>query len=294
MAVERALTTMPKTEVKGDAVCYICMDREGPDGGAVPLRGCACRGPSAGFVHVDCLAEMARRDKFMTVAGRGRMSRWTYCAVCYQMFTGALEVSIDRSHWRHFRQATTNSVDKCEALTTLARTLLEHKEFTAADRLYEGALRDVAGDAIYRDILLQAQISRAGALSNMGRPRDAFEILTRLQPMMVEEPGVRVARHADYNKVITATLVNVGRAEDALPVAARAVELSTIANGPQSREALDGMCVQAQLFAAVGRVQEAKAMLGHVLAARTRLLGPLHEMTRKTQDALRRIEARTA
>ena len=54
-AIERSLGKLPKIMVPRGATCYICLEEEGE-----PLmRGCACRGDSAGFVHLKCLSELA-------------------------------------------------------------------------------------------------------------------------------------------------------------------------------------------------------------------------------------------
>ena len=50
MAIERAVA---------DATCYICLEGEGSGKSSKLMRGCACRGDSAGFVHIKCLTELA-------------------------------------------------------------------------------------------------------------------------------------------------------------------------------------------------------------------------------------------
>jgi len=285
MAIERALAKILKTEeVPDDAVCYICLDREGPDASALPLRGCACRGPS-GWVHADCLAEMAKRDDVLTIEGRGRINRWSTCATCLQVFNGALMLEMDRRRWREDR-------DFCRAQLDLSEALLCREEFDVSERLYEEARRGVAShDPIYHPHILPAEVVRARALLQVGRSRDALEILTRIRPMM----ELRADRaRVEYVKVMSAVLTELGRFSEALPFAATAVDVARFFFGPQSQEALDAMFVQSQLFARVGRVDEAKATLVHVLAAHKRLFGPEHEHTRKTQDVLRCIEAWTA
>jgi len=277
MAVERVLSKFPKTEVPEDAVCYICMDREGPDGDAV-LRGCACRGPSAGFAHAQCLAEMAARDEWMTAEGFGLLSRRAYCSTCHQHFTGALQVEMDRLHWRHFREAPATE-DWCDALTNLARTLMCYEEFDVAERLYD----EVEGVAEGR-----SEITRAGALLRVGRYRDALEILTRVRPRMelCEDPRLRVS----YQKYLSSTLANVGRTVEALPIIANAVEVARTCHAPQSREMLDVTCLQAQFLAQIDRIEEAKAIVGDAIAVSTRVFGPDHEYTRKMQEQRSRME----
>ena len=46
--VERVLKRLPSQEAApADATCYICLDHD-----SKLVRGCACRGDSAGFVHL--------------------------------------------------------------------------------------------------------------------------------------------------------------------------------------------------------------------------------------------------
>ena len=59
MAVERALTTLPKVQAPKDAFCYICLEGEEDGKSSKLMRGCACRGNSAGFVHIKCVSELA-------------------------------------------------------------------------------------------------------------------------------------------------------------------------------------------------------------------------------------------
>jgi len=284
MAVERVLSKFPKTEVPEDAVCYICMDREGPDGDAV-LRGCACRGPSAGFAHAQCLAEMAARDEWMTVEGGGQLNRWIVCGTCHQCFTGALALELRLRCWRqHYRDASVTEV-RCRALTNLGMKLVGLEEFDVAQRLYQEARRGVADhDPIYRSVILPAEIYWASALQNAARPRDALENLIRIGPRVCEDALRRV-----YNKCMGAALGDLGRVQEALPFVADALELARKSLGSQSAATLDTMVLQAQLVARIGRVEEAKATLDHVLAVQTRIFGPDHEHIRRTQAALRSI-----
>jgi len=294
MAIERALAKILKTEeVPDDAVCYICLDREGgPDGGAVPLRGCACRGPSAGFAHVDCLAEMAARDEVIAVEGRGWTSLWGVCAICHQAFTGSLEVKLDRLRWRHFRDTSTE--EKCHALTNVAYTLIRFGEFDVAERLYEEARRGVADDdQTYHRLVVPSEVSRASALNCAGRPHDALEVLTQIQRRTRMRVSGDVLNRVRYYETMSATLSSLGRLEEALRFAVDAVELGRTVYGPQSNPAVEAMYVHGQLLERIGRIEEAKATMGDVLAACTIVFGADHERTHKARNVLRRISARS-
>jgi len=288
MAVQRALAKLPKTEeIPDDAVCYICLDREGgPDGGAVPLRGCACRGPSAGFVHADCLAEMAARDPWVTVEGRGQFSRWCHCATCHQQFTGALKTEMIRRVWRRHRDAPDTSDQSRRAIGAVA-VYLRKDEYDAADRLHEVAVRGVSRD--HPEVLFRLEIARAVFFFLESNPNATLDMLTRLRPRMAHcrESDLR----GDYAKVMACILTILGRPEEARPFAAWSVKLSRARYGPASASTLNRIHMHAGLLIDAGRVDEGMAMLTRVLATQTRVLGVDHPDTSTTRRALDQASA---
>mmetsp|Transcript_22749 Transcript_22749/g.90233 ORF Transcript_22749/g.90233 Transcript_22749/m.90233 type:complete len:261 (+) Transcript_22749:1-783(+) len=231
---------------------------------------------------------MAARDPWITVEGQCRLSRWRFCATCRQPYTGVLEVELDRRLWRRHRDAPT-SVEKFRAQTILASALTFLDEFDAAERLHEESRREVPdGDPLYNKIVLASDLDWAGVLTNVGRDRDALEVLRRIRPRaeLREDARARLA----FTDVECTALGKLGRVQEAWPLAADAVEVARSSYGPQSPEMLEAMCLQAKLFASIGRFEEAKATLQHVLAAQTRLLGPSHVRTCSTQEVLRYVE----
>jgi len=233
---------------------------------------------------------MAARGAWLEVAGGRLLNRWTCCATCHQRFTGALGIEMTRRWWRHCRGASVPE-DRCPAVTVLACTLVELEEFDVAERLHEEARRDVADDdSLYGQLILPAELQRSGTLIRAGRERDALEILTRLRPRMRRcKPSIRVL----YNTRMSMALVGVGRLVDAQQCGADAVQLARATSGPHSLRALEAMFTQAQLLERIGRVEEAKTMVGDVLAAQLRILGPQHERTHQTRDLLRGMVSRT-
>ena len=94
MAAERVLKRLPSQEkAPADATCYICLDHD-----SKLMRGCACRGDSAGFVHLECLIEFAERNE----EDWSRQS-FAFCIICKQGFTGALRLQLLRRWWRRHR-----------------------------------------------------------------------------------------------------------------------------------------------------------------------------------------------
>ena len=110
MAVERVLKRLPSQETApADATCYICLDHD-----SNLVRGCACRGDSAGYVHLECLVEFAEQND------EGSLGRdFKFCINCKQEFTGALELQLFRRWWRRHRDKSLESrlfVTSCDAL----------------------------------------------------------------------------------------------------------------------------------------------------------------------------------
>mmetsp|Transcript_6434 Transcript_6434/g.27082 ORF Transcript_6434/g.27082 Transcript_6434/m.27082 type:complete len:202 (+) Transcript_6434:104-709(+) len=201
------------------------------------------------------------------------------------MIKGALEIEMDRRRWRRRRDAPEDiMISKREALRGVALTLLSRGQFDAGESLYEEASRGVP-----EALMLPSHIDRAQALKKAGRPCDALEILTGLPTMMV--PSQRTEVRVAHSQLMSGSLADVGRIDEALPYAAEAVDLARTC---PAEVLLEAMSLQAQIFAMIGRFDDAKAMLGHVLAGRTRLLGPDHEHTRNTQAVLRDVEAASA
>jgi len=160
-----------------------------------------------------------------------------------------------------------------------------------AERLDEEARRGVADhDPMYVEVVLPSEMARADALLKLGRSRDALETLTRIRATMERDYALSRAR-STFDTMMSRALTNLGRGEEAVRFAADAVETSRFFDGPHAVETLDAMFVRGQTLAKIGRVEEAQETLRHVLAARTRILGPAHVHTRRTQDALRRIDA---
>ena len=99
MAVDRARAKQPPMEqAPKDTFCYICL--QGEEGGKL-MRGCACRGDSAGFVHLECLTELAVAKE---ASGdlQAAINAWNKCGNCKQYFKGALELEMDRRFWRRY------------------------------------------------------------------------------------------------------------------------------------------------------------------------------------------------
>jgi len=276
LAFERVLAKLPKTDVPAQAACYICLD-----GGAV-LRGCACRGPSAGFAHVDCLAEMAARDEWMTIEGRGSLNRWEECATCYESFTGVLQAEMERRWWRQIRDAPASDARR-KALQNVSVVLKQGDEGDAADGLDEEAIQGLDRED---PTVLLTEVSRAAHLLETN-PAATIGILSALQWRM-ERCHVAQTRLA-FTALLANALNRVGRFEEALPVAAECVQRATALHGPERSDSLEAMKLHAITIINAGRVDEGRAMLARIIATQTRVLGADHVSTRRTTEILDRL-----
>ena len=74
-----------------DAACWICLG-EGDDTDGQLRRACACRGESAGFAHLSCLAEYAKQKCKVVPDWMAAdfTTPWVYCSNCEQPFMGTL------------------------------------------------------------------------------------------------------------------------------------------------------------------------------------------------------------
>lgn len=84
-----------------DATCWICLD----DGDL--QRSCACRGPSAGYAHVECIANYAGAKlagiRLGPATSKGviaGLASYTTCPACNKWYTGEMleRLTTDLAH----------------------------------------------------------------------------------------------------------------------------------------------------------------------------------------------------
>ena len=95
------------TAVTNVAACYFCLGEEADEEGKPLVRDCSCRGDSAGFAHLSCLAQYAEQKS--KAAGDGDFDAfstpWVICNNCKQPFQNQLSVDLV-SAFVEFAQAT--------------------------------------------------------------------------------------------------------------------------------------------------------------------------------------------
>mmetsp|Transcript_3064 Transcript_3064/g.11688 ORF Transcript_3064/g.11688 Transcript_3064/m.11688 type:complete len:312 (-) Transcript_3064:1343-2278(-) len=289
MSVERAFQRAPpSTDVApADAVCFVCLDGADDEAasGGVLVRSCACRGPSAGFAHVACLAEMATRDEWIQLDDGEELNRWAYCSTCHQPFMGSLALDLCRRRWRLLRDADVSWLEgKGRAHANLATVLSLYDEGDAAEELHEMSRRALAIEVPGSASHIKCELDRVDVLINSAREREALATMKQLKPKIDKcaDRSVRDALRKQYAGAMTAACAKIGRFDDALRYAAETGELARKCKGAESAEALRAWRVHAQMLTRLGRVKEAKASVDKLLVTQTRVLGADHPETYDT------------
>ena len=161
MAIERALVKQPKVQAPKDAFGYICLE----GGGGKLMRGCACRGDSAGFVHLDCLTKLAV-SKEESGNGETVFDAWNKCGNCKQLFQGALKLEMARLFWRRHRSSQ-DLRPRYHATRSLAHSLGINAEVDAASQLLDEASICVGNN---KERLLDLKLLRVNILLKNGQP----------------------------------------------------------------------------------------------------------------------------
>ena len=120
------------------------------------MRGCACRGDSAGFVHLECLTELAK-SKEASRDLRAVFSGWNKCGNCKQLFQGTLKLEMARRFWRHYRASQDLDL-RYSSTRTLATSLGLNGEVDSANQLLDEASTCVGNN---QALLLELNLTRA-------------------------------------------------------------------------------------------------------------------------------------
>jgi hypothetical protein len=74
--------------------CWICLD-DGPDQyGKPPVRDCSCRGDDAGFAHISCIVDYARRKSIEADDWLEFGKPWIVCEHCKQKHENQLRIDL--------------------------------------------------------------------------------------------------------------------------------------------------------------------------------------------------------
>jgi tetratricopeptide (TPR) repeat protein len=102
-------------------MCWVCHGHGLEEDGEVRncssrklMRGCACRGPDAGFGHLRCLVQAAEHDQ----------NTWDRCPTCRQDFTGELRLEMARARWEKAKKLPPQDWERLNAADRFAQALL--------------------------------------------------------------------------------------------------------------------------------------------------------------------------
>ena len=283
MAIERVLAKQLKVQAPKDATCYICL--EGEDGGKL-MRGCACRGDSAGFVHLKCLTELAMSRDASGVIDAIQHS-WIKCINCKQEFTGALGLEMQRRFWRHHRSTQHQAERQYRGLhynsaISLFLCLRSSGEFDAAKELLDEV------STCFRDNsegLLDVKLHRVDLLQETGQELEALGLLQAMLPEAKQYPSV-----CCRTMYITAdVLLCLHRYQEVHDIATELVAFAKEKFGPEDNRTLGAVKLYAVACAKLGRVDEAKANFNDVLTTQTRVLGREHPYTHSIRQCMKNV-----
>jgi len=117
--------TMATNEIPDSAACYFSLAEEADKEDMPPVRDCSCRGDSAGFAHLSCLAKYAEQKCKGAYDGdiQSFIEPWETCNNCNQPFQNQLAVEL-ASALVLFAEATyghagNNKWDKLKVMTAI-------------------------------------------------------------------------------------------------------------------------------------------------------------------------------
>ena len=262
-------------------MCYICLDGEDDGKSSKLMRACACRGNSAGFVHLECLAKLAISKEEASGDYYAVFAGWLRCGNCKQSLRDALALEMTRRCWRRHRSSQDLGL-RYNSTRALAVCLGAHHESDAANQLLDEA-STCAGDNM--GALLGINLLRAELLIQNGQ---LLEALGRLQAML-PEAKVYTGNPSFYRgamQQLAEVLLSLGRNQEAHEMATEAVAFSKAKWGPEDPMTLEAVRTYAAACAMLDRVEEAKVKFEEVLTAETRVLGHDHDHTQKTRRVM--------
>ena len=267
--------------------CYICLEGDGDGKSAKLMRGCACRGDSAGFVHLECLTELAKSKEASSDDSKAIADSWTTCGNCKQKckqeFTGALWVEMFRRFWRYHRSGQDGAL-RYGSLKFLALCLREHGEVDATNQLlaeanaFAGNLEDLP------DVTMQ----RIEMLKRNGQNIDVLELLQATLPEAKESTG-HSTLYGYVMQEMARVFLRLGRYQEAHEAATELVAYNKAKYGAEDPQTLIAMAVYAIACAGVGRMDESKASFDDAVTTQIRVLGRDHPDTQETRRLMDRV-----
>ena len=224
------------------------------------MRGCACRGESAGFVHLECLAQFARKKEEVSNDLETVLYGFMSCVNCKQNFKGALALEMVRRLWRRYRSAQ-NLTLRYNSVRHLAYCLGQQGDIDASNYLFDEAFKCAGGDM---QRVLDLQINRAYLLPSNGHKLEALKILRATLPAAKEYSADKYLYIEAHHQ--TADILNdLGQYQESLDMGAELISFAEAKCGRESEYTLNARELHALNCSHLGRVEETKAIFEDIL-----------------------------
>ena len=281
IAFQRALGRLPPMDqAPKDARCYICLD--GEEEGKKLLRGCACRGDSAGFVHVECLTELAMSKEASGGDPQAVFDAWITCGNCKQQFSGALDGKMIRQFWRRHRSNQDVGL-RYNSTKYLVSFLGKCGEVDAATQLLDEASTWLGKNT---EALLDMKLLRAELLRANEQNVESLELLIATLPEAKAWTAVNPQCYFFALVKVAELLLFLEKNQEGHDAAVELLAFSKAHFGRDDFPTLMAKNLRALACAKLGRTDESKAIWDDVLKTQTRIYGRDHPNTQETRNIM--------
>ena len=107
-----------------DATCWICLEGKNKQNGQLS-RNCACRGESAGYVHIPCIVQYIERKANEASQTKKDCTELSVCPNCREPYRGAFALDVARAYADATNGMAENDPRRVTARLTVAMRLRE-------------------------------------------------------------------------------------------------------------------------------------------------------------------------
>ena len=300
-AWEHALSSC--AEEAAGKTCYICMEIVDDEGEGC-VRGCACRGDSAGFAHLSCLAKQAHGILLARIPGNpgenlyefafemvgAGFVGWHTCQICKSPHTDDIRAALGWTCFRLYMDRPEEDGVRCMAQTTLVNALIKPGTYQEALPITEALLATIRRAwPDNTNEIIQTSANLANVHLKCGRAEEAAAINKDVyeQTCAIRGPGSLFTATLGANYALN--LVQVGRFADARAICRDIVQWAhRNPDNPHSFHVLKALArsIYEDPNASVEDLREAVRVFENVPAASSRVFGPAHPDTKKYEVIL--------
>ena len=296
--------------------CWICFGDE-TDEPELLRRDCSCRGTDAGFVHLSCIVEYAKKKNQgwdeMGCRNMNELTKpWVVCPNCKQEYQNALSVDLKNEFVSSVARQHPNDKQKqveslCIKLSTLRKSL-KTKQIDEAKEVAERILVLIGQMKVETPMLptryMQVEACTYNDLGviahSEGKEESDKEALLNFEKYLELSTAIGFAEGiagAEYNIALAKSKYercDVRHNELWLKVCQDMYDLCVTSFGEEHTCTIDsGLNLAVALYNA-NRVIEANELLTRQVTVSGRVHGPQHEKTKNAELRLRKINARQA